>query len=158
MTQINNKSLYFAIDGTILDKSTKAVKKNLQNGQLELRIRNADFNKLFCIGNVNKIFNGLEQMGQHVDSVEIVYTLCFDAFTDFDWFVSSVCCTKKSDKWINQIDFSGNWWYMDILAEQYLKNNGKNELFKQQKGNRILIPNDSGDGNDIITWLDSVGN
>ena len=74
MTHIKKKSLYFDIDGTILDESTKAVKKNLQNGQLELKIREANFDKIFCVGNVKDIFQGLEHMGQQVDGVEIVYT------------------------------------------------------------------------------------
>lgn len=156
MTHIKKKSLYFDIDGTILDKSTKAVKKNLQNGQLELKIREANFDEILCVGNVNDIFQGLEDMGQQVDGVEIVYTLCFDAFTDFDWFGSNVYCTKNPDQRIKQIDFSGDWWYMDDLADRYLGNGGKNEILKQQKGNRILIPSPSGDGQDIITWLETI--
>jgi hypothetical protein len=156
MTQIKKKSLYFDIDGTILDGSTKAVKKNLQNGQLELKIKEGNFEKIVCVGNVNDIFQGLEDMGQHVDNIEIVYTLCFDAFTDFDWFVSSICCLKPPDQRIKQIDFSGDWWYLDDQADKYLKKSGKNEILKQHKGKRILIPNPGGDGHDIISWLESI--
>ena len=156
MTQINKKSLYFAIDGSILNTSTKAVKKNLQNGQLELKIRNANFDRLFCIGNVNDIFNGLEEMGQHVDNVEIVYTLCFDAFTDLDWFVSTVCCSKNPDHGIKQIDFKSDWWYMDNLAEGYFQKAGKVDILNEQRGNRIFIPDPTSDGQDIIAWFESI--
>ena len=121
MTQIKKKTLYFAIDGTILARSTKAVKKYLQKGVLELKIRETHFERIICVGDVHNIFNGLEEMGQHVEKAEIVYTLCFDAFTDFDWFVNTVHCSKNPDQETNQIDFSGDWWYMDDLAEKYLK-------------------------------------
>ena len=156
MTQIKKKFLYFAIDGTILDGSTKAVKKNLQNGVLELKIREANFENTFCVGNVNNIFKGLEQMGQHVENAEIVFTLCFNAFTNFDWFINTVCCSKNPDQEINQIDFTADWWYMDDLAERYLKKIGKNDILKEEKGKRILIPDPVGNGQDIITWFESM--
>jgi len=156
MTFKKKKSLYFDIDGTILDQTTKAVKKKLQNGQLELKIREANFDRLYCVGNVNDIFHGLEEMGQNVDSVEIIYTLCFDAFTDFDWFVSNVFCAKKPDERIVKINFDVDWWYMDDLADQYFKKSGKNEVLKEQKGTRILIPSPVGDGEDIISWFESI--
>jgi hypothetical protein len=156
MTPLKKRFLYFGIDGTILDKSTKAVKKNLQNGQLELKIKNANFDKIICIGIIDKIFNGLRQMGQHVDSVEIIYTLCFDAFTDFDWFINMVVYTKNNDQRIKQIDFAGDWWYMDNSAEKHFRSVGKNEIYKQQNGNRILIPNPVGDGQDIISWFETI--
>jgi hypothetical protein len=156
MTQIKKKSLYFAIDGTILDASTKVVKKNLQNGVLELKIREAHFEKIFCVGNVNNIFTGLEQLGQHIEKAEIVYTLCFDAFTDFDWFVNTVCCSNDPDQGINQIDFTGDWWYMDDFAVRYLQKSGKDDILKKEKGKRIIVPDPIGNGQDIIKWFDSM--
>jgi hypothetical protein len=156
MTPIKKKFFYFGIDGTILDKSTKAVKKNLQNGQFELKIRNFNFDKIICVGMINKIFNGLKEIGQQVDNVEIVYTLCFDAFTDFDWFVNMVCCTNNEAKPIRQIDFSGDWWYLDNAAEKHFKSVGKSDILKKHKGNRILIPNPIGDGQDIISWFETI--
>jgi len=156
MTPVKKKILYFDIDGTILDKSTKAVKKNLQNGQLELRIRNTNFDKIICVGNINDIFKGLQNMGQHVDTVEIMYTLCFDAFTDFDWFTNTVHCSKNENQRIKQIDFSGDWWYMDHSAEKHFRSVGKSEILKKQKGNRILIPNPVGNGQDIISWIETI--
>ena len=74
MTSIKNKFLCFDIVGTILDKSTKAVKKNLQDSQLERRIKNANFDKIICIGNINDIFNGLEDMGQHKE-IEFLFQI-----------------------------------------------------------------------------------
>jgi hypothetical protein len=156
MTQLKKKLLYFDIDKTILAGSTRAVKKNLQNGQLELKIKENNFDKIFCVGNVNKIFNGLEEMGQHVESVEIIYTLCFDAFTDFEWFLSNVCCTKESEHRIKQIQFTQDWWYMDSLADKYFKKVGKNEILNRQEGKRILIPTPEGDGQDILNWFDTI--
>ena len=156
MTHLKKKLLYFDIDKTILDGSTKAVKKNLQNGQLEIKIREIKFDKIFCVGDVNNIFNGLEEMGQHVDSVEIIYTLCFDAFVDFEWFMNNVYCTKDPEKRIKQIQFTEDWWYMDSLAEKYLKKSGKNEILNKQEGKRILIPRPEGDGQDILNWFDNI--
>lgn len=156
MTQIKKKLLYFDIDGTILDGSTKAVKENLKNGQLEIKIKKCHFDKIFCVGSVNDIFKDLENMGQHVDNTEIVYTLCFDAFTDYDWFVSSIHCLKDSDQQIYPIEFDGDWWYMDCRADNLLKKIGKYGIFTQQVGKRILIPNPTGDGQDIISWLDDM--
>jgi hypothetical protein len=156
MTHVKKKYLYFDIDGTILDGTTKAVKKNLQNGQLEIKIREADFDRIYCVGNVNKIFHGLEEMGQHVDNVEIVYTLCFDAFTDFDWFMNNVCCTKNPDQRIEQIQFNADWWYMDVLAKKYFNECKKGGNIEEHLGNRIFIPNSQGDGQDIINWFGTI--
>jgi hypothetical protein len=156
MAHIKKKLLYFDIDGTILDSSTKAVKRNLQNGQLELKIREAHFDKIYCVGNVNEIFKGLEEMGQQVDSVEIIYTLCFDAFTDFDWFMKNVCCAKQSDQRIKEIQFNEDWWYMDVLAERYLDTDESIGVLKQHLGARIFIPKPEGDGEDIINWFGTI--
>jgi hypothetical protein len=156
MTHLKKKLLYFDIDGTILDGSTKAVKSKLQNGQLELKIREANFSKIYCVGNVNDIFNGLEEMGQHVDSVEIIYTLCFDAFVDFDWFMNNVYCTKDPNQRINEIQFKEDWWYMDVFAERYLSKCDAKSTLKEHRGNRILIPESQGDGQDIINWFQKM--
>ena len=156
MIAIKKKTLYFDIDGTILDASTKAVKKNLQNGQLELKIKERNFDDIFCLGNVNEIFKGLDDMGQHVESVEILYTLCFDAFTDFDWFTKSINCLKTPGKQFRQIEFIGNWWYMDDQAVNFLRKCGKSEILKQESAKRILIPNPDSDGNEIISWLENI--
>jgi len=157
MAHLKKKLLYFDIDGTILDGSTKAVKSNLQNGQLELKIRENHFDKIYCIGNVNDIFKGLEKMGQHIDSVEIIYTLCFDAFTDFNWFMNNVCCTQNPDLRIKQIQFMQDWWYMDVLAKRYFNSGETKKTLKEHLGTRILIPEPNGDGKDIINWFDTIG-
>jgi hypothetical protein len=156
VTHVKKKLLYFDIDGTILDGTTKAVKRNLQNGKLEIKIREANFDKIFCLGNVNEVFNGLEEMGQHVDTVEIVYTLCFDAFTDFEWFMNNACCIKDPERRIEQIQLDEDWWYMDVLAEKYLKKSGTKKSLEQHHGNRIFIPDSQGDGQDIINWIDTI--
>jgi len=156
MTHFKKKLLYFDIDGTVLNSASKAVKSNLQNGKLELKIREAHFDKIYCMGNVNDIFNGLEEMGQHVDNVEIVYTLCFDAFTDFDWFINHVCCMKNPDQKMNQIQYNEDWWYMDVSAKKFLKNGDSGPDLKQHLGTRILVPKAQGDGEDIITWIETV--
>ena len=156
MTRIKKKTLYFDIHGTILDASTKAVKKNLQNGQLELKIRKLNFDNIFCLGDINEIFKGLDDMGQHVESVEILYTLCFDAFTDFSWFVKSINCLKTPEKQFKQLDFKQDWWYMDDQAPSLLRKFGKGEILKQDCGNRILIPNPESDGHEIISWLENI--
>ena len=156
MTHPKKKLLYFDIDGTILDGTTKAVKKSLQNGQLEITIREANFDKIFCVGNVNEIFKGLEEMGQHVDNIEIVYTLCFDAFTDFEWFMNNACCTKNPDRRIEQIQYNEDWWYMDVFAEKYVNKSEIRKTIEQHRDKRIFVPNAQGDGQDIINWISTL--
>ena len=54
------------------------------------------------------------------------------------------------------IDYSADWWYVDDLAEYYMKKSGKAEIYRAAIGKRICEPDPKGSGRDILNWLESV--
>ena len=51
------------------------------------------------------------------------------------------------------IDFSGDWWYLDDLAADYLRAANYEDILTANLGARVFIPNPTGDGQDIVDWL-----
>jgi hypothetical protein len=46
------KTLYFDIDGTVLNIGFGQPKSTLANGQLEAAVREAGFQRIICVGNI----------------------------------------------------------------------------------------------------------
>jgi hypothetical protein len=54
------------------------------------------------------------------------------------------------------IDVSGDWWYVDDLAAEYLRAANQEDQLKTHDGTRIFIPNPTGTGQDVIDWLEKA--
>jgi hypothetical protein len=150
------KTLFFDLDGTVILLEEGTVKPRLGGGRLERAIRRAGFEQLVCVGNAVALIAHLEELEMNPDGHQMIFDLCFGAFEDRIWF-RSVC------SWIaaprdrgNIITGLGDWWYVDDLAQRYLEQAGKGSLFELHNNKRILVPNPSGDGQDVLDWLEGI--
>ncbi len=148
------KTLYFDIDGTILTPDQHDVKPCLAAGRLEAAIRKAKFQKLVCVGNFARIASTLRESGVAYDELAALFSLCRGAFCDEIWFRSVTSLVANPEHRTREINFSGDWWYVDDLAAAYLRAAKQEDLLTKHQGTRILIPNPTGNGHDVIDWLD----
>lgn len=48
---------------------------------------------------------------------------------------------------------SSDWLYVDDLAELYMQSADMSDVFHQNIGSRVCVPEPNGDGADILRWL-----
>jgi hypothetical protein len=147
------KTLYFDIDGTVLGLESGLVKPSLSNGRFEAAVRRAGFDELVCVGNVVNVIQSLRELGQNPDGVEIVFELCGGAFSSEPWLREFCRLVTDPDERASEIDFSGDWWYVDDLARHYFERAGLATVLEENESIRILVPDPDGDGRDILYWL-----
>lgn len=150
------KTLYFDIDGTVLVEDADAVKDRLGNGALENAIQAAGFTQLVCVGNFAAIANTVREIHPDYDGIGVLFRLCRGAFEDEAWLRSKATLVLDPGNRAAHIDPSGDWWYVDDLAEYYMRIAGKANLFREHVGGRICVANPSGDGSDVLEWLGSA--
>lgn len=149
------KTLYFDIDGTIV--ADNRAKPALAEGAFERAVRRARFERLVCVSNVLGIADLLAEMGELPDKFQFVLDLCRGVFRDERWFRQVTTFVPDPMHRARYIDFSGNWWYVDDLAADFLTKEGKADVFEAQRGERILAPRDDSDGSDVLDWLSRIG-
>lgn len=147
------KTLYFDIDGTILCEDEGSVKTALGAGALEAVIRNTGFKRLVCVGNFGAIASGVKALGFEYDVLGVLFRLCDGAFEDEAWLRARTVVVEDPHHRADHIDFTGDWWYVDDLADHYLKNAGRGDIYDRHVGERILVPEPRGDGQDVLRWL-----
>ncbi len=147
------KTLYFDIDGTILTSDQHDVKPCLANGRLEAAIREAGFQRLVCVGNFSRIAGLLRESGVAYDELAALFSLCRGAFGDETWFRSVTSLVANPEHRTREINFSGDWWYVDDLAAEYLRAANQGDLLTQHQGTRIFMPSPTGNGDDLMKWI-----
>jgi hypothetical protein len=147
------KTLYFDIDGTVLDIGFGQPKSALANGQLETAIRRAGFQKLVCVGNIISVFHLASELGRSVDEVRAIFNLCGGSFSDESWFRQVVQLVPDPKRRAQHINFTEDWWYVDDMAEEYLKLEKMEELLTVHRNQRVFIPTPTGNGQDMLDWL-----
>jgi hypothetical protein len=147
------KTLYFDIDGTILNGGSHLVKPRLGGGALERAVKAAGFTHLVCVGNFGLVASAMEFLKIEYDALGTLFKLCDGAFQDEAWFRSAVTLVSEPDKRGVLIDTSGDWWYVDDLGDEYLAAAGRDNLLTVENGKRILIPDPTGNGADMLGWL-----
>ena len=152
------RTLFFDLDGTVIDLERGTVKPRLAGGAFERAIRCAGFDHLVCVGNAVAILAQLEELKLRLDGHQMILELCSGAFEDRTWFTS--VCSWIADPRDRATSITGldDWWYVDDLAEHYLERAGKRSVFELHKGGRILVPDASGDGQDVLDWLEGIVN
>jgi len=150
------KTLYFDIDGTVLPVDRHEAKSRLANGALEAAIREAGFTHLVCVGNFARIAHLVMSMDVDYDPMHVLFELCCGAFADEEWFRSVTTLIRDPERRTTQIDYSGDWWYVDDLAEEYFRDAGQEAILAAHQGSRVHIPDPRSPGQDILEWLEST--
>jgi hypothetical protein len=72
------KTLYFGTNGTIAFEYQ--CKSELANGAFEPAVREAGFERLVCVSNVQNIIKLVEDLGQAPDRLAATFDRCWGAF------------------------------------------------------------------------------
>ena len=150
-----NKTLYFDINGTIT--FLYRCKPALTEGAFEQAVREAGFERLICMSNIQNTIRLLTALGKQPDSRGIIFDMCWGAFRDSDWFRRVTTLVPDPDHRARCIDLAADWWYMDDLAEEYLQKDGFANLYAANLGRRVLMPKPDSDGDEILRWLRDYG-
>ena len=150
------RKLYFDIDGTILDVQTAVAKPALLDGKFVRAIREAGIEELVCVGNYAGVLVEVQGLDKNYDALGAILELCNGVFTDEAWFRANTRLICDPENRAAEVDLGGDWWYVDDLAEKYFSEAGREEVFRQQVGRRILAPAPEGDGEDVLDWLRSI--
>lgn len=149
------RTLYFDIDGTLLD--TSVAKPLLAEGAFERLVRAAGFERLVCVGNVGLIIQALERAGLPQDALGTVYSSCRGCFEDEEWFRRVMTLVEDADDRARYLDTDLDWYLIDDLAERYCERAGRGALYREHSGGRIFVPLQTGSGSDVVVWLESLG-
>ena len=145
------KILYFDIDGTILSDSRP--KPVLANGVFERAVRRAGFQRLVCVSNVITTIHFLEQLGQEPDGLRIVFNVCRGTIQDEAWFRKMTTLVSDPEHRATCIDFAGDWWYLDDMAKWFMGQEHLGEVYEKNLGGRIFTPRETGNGSNVLNWL-----
>jgi hypothetical protein len=151
------RTLYFDIDGTVLCMYTPHAKPALAHGALGRAVRGAGFEKLVCVGNYCEIAHMMRPLVENFDALGAVLEVCGGVFDDDDWFRDRTRLITKPDRRAAEVDLTEDWWYMDDLAEKYFADVGRTKVYRAHAGGRILVPAAEGDGEDVLTWIQTIG-
>jgi len=145
------KILYFDIDGTILRDSTP--KPALADGAFERAVQHAGFVQLICVSNVITTIQFMEELGQEIDGLGVVFDVCRGTFRNAAWFRSITTFVSDPEHRARCIDFAADWWYLDDMARWFMEKDHLSEVCEANLGVRIFSPNQDGDGRSILDWL-----
>lgn len=147
--------LYFDIDGVLLSYEDMQRPK-LAGGVLQEKLKMLSFDRLVCVSGWSDLFNaGIFKQSEQEQKLAI-HSLLNDLFTDEKWFIERLLLAYDTDKRCKHIDLTEDWYYMDDWADKFFSECFGEELYKKNLGNRILLVNPHGDGEDILCWLDTI--
>lgn len=147
--------LYFDIDGTLLDLDGSP-KAALVNGALEARLKRLEFASLVCVSGWVDCFS-LDV--RHLSPAEqrlCLHRLLASIFPDKSWFLPRLLLGSDTDNRCRDMDFKSDWYYVDDLARRFFTAEFGVAEYHANNGLRILQVDPYGDGNDILSWLDTV--
>ncbi|MGE0712149.1 MAG: hypothetical protein AB7N76_29680 [Planctomycetota bacterium] len=149
------RTLYFDIDGTVVSSFGGEAKPLLAAGAFERAVRAAGCARLVCVGNVVAIYRALERIGAAPEPAKLIFDVCRGAFQDLDWLRGALALIEDPAERARFVDTSGDWWWVDDLAELYCGQAGRGALFAAHAGTRILACSPYGDGRDVLDWLET---
>ncbi|HEX9154866.1 MAG TPA: hypothetical protein VF819_04835 [Nitrospira sp.] len=150
------KILYFDLDGTVVVGDEYRAKPSLAGGQLEGAVRRAGFQRLVCVGNLSRVAHLMKEIRCDYDELGMLFGICRGVFADEAWFRSVASFIPDPEHRFRHVDLATDWWYVDDLAPMYISQEGREDLLMLEEGRRILIPNPTGDGHDIMEWLNKT--
>lgn len=131
-----------------------APKAALLEGKLELILKKAKFDFIACVSGWVDIF-AAEVMG--LDSLEkrkeAMYRKLEPLFPDKKWFMEKIILVADTDHRCKYIDLKTDWYYVDDWADKFFTEAHDEDFFLKEKGNRILLCDHQGNGEDVLNWL-----
>jgi hypothetical protein len=150
------RKLYFDIDGTVLALNSGLPKLALAEGRLEAAIRHVRADELICVGNFAGVVRTVWTVQPEYDGFAAIFALCRGVFVDERWFRGLTQLVTDPRLRAGEVDLGADWWYMDDEAEKYFSEAGRAGIFREHLGGRILAPSPTGNGEDVLRWLDSL--
>jgi hypothetical protein len=150
------RTLYFDIDGTLILEEKNEPKSKLADGHFEVAVRRASFDRLICVGNFSRVVHLVKEIRSEYDAVGALLGICRGVFSDERWFRSVTSFVADPAKRFEHVDLTCDWWYVDDLAAEYVREASKEELFMTELGRRIFMPSPTGDGQDVLNWLGKI--
>jgi hypothetical protein len=150
------RSLYFDIDGTLLDINSGKPKTALANGAFEKLVRRSGLDRLVCTGQFIDVIRDAAEFGGSYDGMGALFRVCRGVFLDETWFRDNVLLVQDPTNRAGEVDFTEDWWYVDDMAEYYFGLVRLNSTFAKHVGRRILVPSSDGDGEDITNWFEEI--
>lgn len=121
------KILYFDIDGTFILEERSEPKSKLAGGQLEVAVRRARFDRLVCVGNFSCIVHLVKGSQPEYDALGVLFGICRGVFSDERWFGTVTSFVADPAKRFEYVDLSSDWWYVDDLAADYVRETNRED-------------------------------
>ena len=145
---------YFDIDGVLLNLNGE-VKLRLADGVLERELKRLRFSSLVCVSDWAEASR--EKLpGAAVEPRGIwIRNTCKlqSVFPDEGWFIGQLHLAGDTNRRCQTIDMAQDWYYADDWAREFLGKEFGDDLYQEESGKRVLMPDPSGDGSDILDWL-----
>ena len=150
------RKLYFDIDGTLLMGMTSEPKPKLANGAFERAVRQIGVERLVCVGNFVDTVRVASTVNPEYEPINAIFSICRGVFFDEEWFRDHIALVQNPDNRAGEVDVTGDWWYVDDLAEYYFEQAGREDVFRSHSGGRIFTPRPEGDGSGVLAWLANI--
>jgi hypothetical protein len=93
-------------------------------------------------------------MGKEVEPMRMIFEVCDGAFLNLEWMEQRIELMKDPTARCKYMDFQSDFFYVDDLAEYHMRMAGLSTLYEQYAGGRILRPEPSSSGGEILRWLE----
>ncbi|MEO1280157.1 MAG: hypothetical protein AAFV69_00325 [Pseudomonadota bacterium] len=147
---------YFDIDGTVRDYDDQPF-KTLANGELQLALKQRQFNKLVCLSG----WVWFAKQGVNVEDknqvAQRIWDEIPDIFPDKTDFIEKLGMCPDPDKRAESIDLESDWYYVDDWADKFFTEAWGQELFDKHNGSRICQVDPHGDGSDLFHFIRNIG-
>lgn len=148
--------MYFDIDGSLLVGDTGKPKSALVGGALERAFHLCGIEHLVCVGNFVDAGRSAKEIDPRYDIHGAILNICGGVFRDEEWFRANTSLVSDSYYRAAEVDLNSDWYYLDDLAHYYFKVAYREEIFEENVGGRIFVPDAEGNGEDVLEWLTGI--
>ena len=131
-------------------------KPALLNGAFERAVRLARFEELVCVGNFVDAGRAAQGIDRRYDIHTAIVSICGGVFRDEEWFRENTALVQDSYNRAGEVSLESDWWYVDDLAEYYFKAAYREDVFEENVGRRIFVPEPEGSGQDVLDWIAGI--
>jgi hypothetical protein len=151
------RTLYFDIDGTLVQQTFSDAKRRLGGGAFERAVRRAGFDRLVCVSDAATIARTHLEAGLTTNPHDVVFELCRGTIEDRQWFDTHVALAPDPTQRARSIDPREDWYYVDDWARRYLwRSLPRGRARRMLRSGRVLRCAGGGTGQDVLDWLASL--